>query len=101
MFDEWKNTEGIEVREGRRQRREAQEEVFPEPEPEPEPLNDRQRLAQQYDTLAKARGLRKDDARAVFRRLGGNPRVEGNNDAYRPVAEVHRLIVEYANRILN
>jgi hypothetical protein len=99
MFDEWKNTEGVEVREGRRQRREAQEEVFPEPEPQP--LNARQQLAQQYDTIAKARGLRKDDARAVFRQLGGNPRVEGNNDAYRPVAEVHRLIVEYANRILN
>jgi hypothetical protein len=107
MFDRWRQTEGVEVREGRRQRRaerEAQEDVLDpfqvEVEPPPAPLNARQQLAQQYDTIAKARGLRKDDARAVFRQLGGNPRVEGNNNAYRPVAEVHQLIVQYANRIL-
>ena len=35
MFDRWRETEGVEIREQRRQRREApQEEVFPMPEPQ-------------------------------------------------------------------
>lgn len=60
----------------------------------------RQELARRYDTIEKANGLGKDQARAVFRQLGGNPRVEGNNKAYRPAREVAQLIVQYANRIL-
>jgi hypothetical protein len=95
MYEQWKQTEGVEVREARRQRREA-----PLPEVFPEPENPQIELARQYDTVAKANGLGKDEARAVFRRLGGNPRVEGNNKLYRPAREVAQLIAQYANRIL-
>lgn len=102
MFDRWREEQGVEIREQRRQRREAREEVFPIPEP---PVDVRRQhlleLAQRYNTIARANGLGKDEARAVFRQLGGNPRVEGNNKAYRPAREVAQLIVQYANRILN
>lgn len=111
MYDQWVDLEGLVVR-GDRQRRRAQEieEVIPAPIPAlPAPIpapvapvapNPLRELAMQYDTVAKANGLGKDRARAVFRQLGGNPRVPGNNRLYRPAREVAQLIAEYANRIL-
>lgn len=107
MFERWREGEGVEVRGERQRRRAGQEEVVPPADmfPEPAPPVDARRqalldLARQYDTFAKASGLGKDEARRVFRVMGGNPRVEGDNSKYRPAREVAQLIAQYANRIL-
>ena len=104
LFRHWKESQGIEIREARRARRNVEPEVAPPEMFAVAPANPRQahirELAERYNTVQKAMGLRKDDARAVFRQLGGNPRVEGNNKAYRPVRELAELIAQYAQRIL-
>jgi hypothetical protein len=115
MFDRWRGEQGVEIREQRRQRREApQEEVFPMPEPRrrpqiappapapPAPPVEESallKLARFYDTRQKASGLKKDEARGILRVFGGNPRFP-NSREYRPVREIWTEIAERATAVI-